>query len=151
MQSLATGERKILIKGGADARYVPTGHLVYMRVGTLMAVPFNLETLEVTGSPVAVAADVMQATNPMIFPLDSGAGQFSVSTSGTLVYVPGGLLPAPERSVLWVDRTGAERPWPARQAPIRPCGSRLTASGSPSAHCFRVTATCGLSTSFAAV
>ena len=44
VQSLATGERKILIKGGADARYVPTGHLVYMRVGTLMAVPFNLET-----------------------------------------------------------------------------------------------------------
>ena len=63
VQSLATGERKILIKGGADARYVPTGHLVYMRAGTLMAVPFNLERLEVTGSPVAVIADVMQAAH----------------------------------------------------------------------------------------
>ncbi len=110
VQALATGERKILIEGGADARYVPTGHLVYMRRGTLMAVPFNLQRLEVTGNPVAVAADVMQAANAMAFTIDSGAGQFSVSASGTLVYLPGGVLPAPERSLHWVDRTGAERP-----------------------------------------
>ena len=49
VQSLATGERKVLIEGGADARYIPTGHLVYMREGTLMAVPFNLDRLAVTG------------------------------------------------------------------------------------------------------
>ncbi len=111
VQALATGERKILIEGGADARYVPTGHLVYMRTGTLMAVPFNLQRLEVTGNPVAVAADVMQAANTQNNLIaDSGAGQFSVSTSGTLVYLPGGVLPAPERSLHWVDRSGAERP-----------------------------------------
>jgi serine/threonine-protein kinase len=40
-QSLATGDRKVLIEGGADARFVSTGHLVYLRTGTLMAVPFD--------------------------------------------------------------------------------------------------------------
>jgi Tol biopolymer transport system component len=110
VQSIATGERKILINGGADARYLSTGHLLYMRLGSLMAVPFNLERLEVTASPVAVTADVMQAAHLPTFALDSGAGQFSVSSSGTLAYLPGGVFPARQRSLLWVDRKGAEQP-----------------------------------------
>ena len=77
-----------------------------------MAVPFNPERLEVTGSPGAVIGDVMQAAHALIFPLDSGAGQFSVSPSGSFVYLPGGILPLPDRSVLWVDRPGTERPIP---------------------------------------
>ena len=32
VHSLETGERKVLIEGGRDARYVPTGHLVYVLV-----------------------------------------------------------------------------------------------------------------------
>jgi len=32
-QSLSTGERKILVENGADARYAPTGHLVFSRPG----------------------------------------------------------------------------------------------------------------------
>ncbi len=42
-QSLETGERKTLLETAADARYVPTGHLVYMRLGNLMAAPFDLQ------------------------------------------------------------------------------------------------------------
>jgi len=38
-QSIATGERKLLVASGADGRYLPSGHLVYNRRGTLMAVP----------------------------------------------------------------------------------------------------------------
>ncbi len=45
--SLKTGERKVLIDGGRDARYVPTGHVVYVLDGTLLAVPFDVDTLEV--------------------------------------------------------------------------------------------------------
>ena len=52
-QSLKTGERKTLVDGGADGRYVPTGHLVYALGGTLFAVPFNLAKLEVTGGACA--------------------------------------------------------------------------------------------------
>ena len=37
-QSLRTGARRVLVENGADARYVPTGHLAFLRQGTLMGV-----------------------------------------------------------------------------------------------------------------
>jgi hypothetical protein len=104
-QSLATGERKVLIDGGADGRYV-TGHLIYLRRGTLMAVPFDLRRLEVTGMPVGLLADVMQAANIQPVQIDSGAGQFAVSESGSLIYATGGVFPQDRWSLVWVDRTG---------------------------------------------
>ncbi len=109
VQSLRTGERKKLVQG-ADARYVPTGHLVYMHAGELLAVPFDRRRLEITGGPVNVIPQVMQAAyNPNI-DNDSGAGQFDVSVSGALVYVPGGMSPDLERSLVWVDRSGVAQP-----------------------------------------
>ena len=60
LQSLDTGEQRVLIPGGADARYVSTGHLVYMKTGTLMAVPFDVQSRQVTGAPVALIEGVMQ-------------------------------------------------------------------------------------------
>ena len=39
-----------LIQGGTNARYIPTGHLVYGRGDTVLAVPFNLSRLAVTGA-----------------------------------------------------------------------------------------------------
>ena len=41
VRSLSTGDQTVLIEGGADGRYVSTGHIVYARLGTLMAVPFD--------------------------------------------------------------------------------------------------------------
>src|SRR5205823_2157210 len=50
VQSLKPGStRKLLIDGGSDARYVPTGHIVYAYQGTLFAVPFDLKRLQVAG------------------------------------------------------------------------------------------------------
>jgi serine/threonine-protein kinase len=109
-QSLSTGKRTVLIQGGADARYLRSGHLLYLRRGTLMAVPFDLQRLKLAGGEMAVIADVMQAGNTPNEATDSGAGQFSVSESGSLLYVPGGLFPDPERSLVWVDRAGAVHP-----------------------------------------
>src|SRR5205814_3543526 len=63
VQSLTTGERKKLIIGAADARYVRTGHLIYVRRGTLMAVPFDLQRLAVNGGAVTVISDLMQSAN----------------------------------------------------------------------------------------
>ena len=103
-QSLATKERKVLVQRAADARYLPSGHLVYIRRGTLMAVPFDLDRLEATGGAVALIADVMQAANQTSEQFETGAGQFSVSASGALLYLPGGIFPDPERSLAWVDR-----------------------------------------------
>ncbi len=82
-QAVTTGERKTIIQGGSDARYIPTGHLVYAVGGSVYAVAFDPQRLEVTGSPVPVVAGVMRASAP------SGAANISVSDNGTLVYVPG--------------------------------------------------------------
>ena len=57
------GERRVLINGGAGARYVPTGHLVYMLNGALMAVPFDADRLETTGTAVPLLDGVMQNVN----------------------------------------------------------------------------------------
>jgi eukaryotic-like serine/threonine-protein kinase len=43
------GETHVVLDQGVDARYVSSGHLVYVRDGTLMAVPFDLKSLRVTG------------------------------------------------------------------------------------------------------
>ena len=78
VQVLASGERKVVVHGGADARYLPSRHLLYVRKGTLMAVPFDLQQLVATGGAVALIPDVMQSANTPNADSESGAGQFSV-------------------------------------------------------------------------
>jgi eukaryotic-like serine/threonine-protein kinase len=128
-QSLTTGQRKVLVEGGADARFVATTkHLVYLRRGTLMAVPFDPELLEVaSGAAVGVVADVMQAASIQPIQIDTGAGQFAVSESGTLVYATGGIFPQDRWSLVWVDRTG--RSEPLRVAPGAYLAPRLSPDG----------------------
>ena len=67
-----------------------------------MAVPFDPQRLEVTGSAVPVVEGVLQS------PIN-GAAQYSLSATGSLVYVPGGIQSAQSRLV-WVSRNGAEQP-----------------------------------------
>ncbi len=100
-QSLETGERRVLIEGGRDARYVPTGHLVYALEETLLAVPFDLARLEVTGGPVPVVEGVRGVINA------TGAAHASFSDSGALVYVSG-VGAQVSRTLVWVDRDGRE-------------------------------------------
>ncbi len=82
-QSVATGERKIIIQGGGDARYVPTGHLVFAISSSVYAVPFDEPTMTTTGSPAPVIAGVRRGL------LDSDAANFGISGNGTLVYIAG--------------------------------------------------------------
>jgi Tol biopolymer transport system component len=102
VQTVGTGERRDLIQGGTQPRYVAPGHLVYAQGGSLMAVPFDPERLQIKGASVPVVEGVMQS-------ISSGAAQYSISTTGSLVYVPGGVKGA-ERKLVWVDRNGAEQP-----------------------------------------
>ena len=83
-QSIKTGARKTLIEAGSDGRYLPTGHLAYMVEGTLMAVPFDLSRMQVTGGAVPVVEGVGRSGGAVGF-----AAQFAFSTSGVLAYVPG--------------------------------------------------------------
>ena len=100
-QRLDTGDRHLLIEGGTDGRYLPTGHLVFGRGTALMAVPFDLNELEVLGHPVPVEDNVHRA-----YLWDSGAIQASFSNSGILAFV--GRPPPIERTLAWVDRNGNE-------------------------------------------
>jgi serine/threonine-protein kinase len=81
-QNVATGERKVVLKGGYFARYLPTGHLVFVRSGTLFAVAFDAQRLETRGREVPVLQGI--ATDE-----GNGFAAYAVSTNGTLIYVPG--------------------------------------------------------------
>jgi DNA-binding winged helix-turn-helix (wHTH) protein/Tol biopolymer transport system component len=108
-ESLDGGEPKLLLEGGSHPRYVP-GHILFARGGSLLAVPFDAEKLEVTGAPFVVLADVMQAQGGINSNLNSGAAQYSFSSNGTLAYLAGGIYAKQRRSLVWVDRNGAVEP-----------------------------------------
>jgi serine/threonine-protein kinase len=128
VRSLTTGQQSVLVDGGADGRYVPTGHLIYLRLGTLMAAPFDLERLAVTGGATGLIDDVMQSANRNLSDMENTlAGQFAVSEAGALVYATGGALPGFERLLAWVDRKGRIEPL---EAPPRAYSKpRLSADG----------------------
>jgi serine/threonine-protein kinase len=107
---LQTGGRRILIEDGADARYAPTDHLVFVRRGTLMAVPFDLNRLEPAGPAAPTIDGVMQAFNAASSDSNSAAGQYTFSESGPLVYASGGIFPDPEFQWYWIDRKGTAEP-----------------------------------------
>jgi serine/threonine protein kinase/Tol biopolymer transport system component len=104
--SLDTGKWRTLFQGGSYARYVPSGHIVYVRSGALMAVPFDLARLQVTGSPAPVQQGVVTTV------ATSGGAEYDVADSGLLAYVPGSTRP-PERTLVWVDRQGIGKEIPA--------------------------------------
>ncbi len=110
VQSLDTGQRKSLLEGGSDARYVPTGHLVFARESQLLAVPFDLDRLEVTGPEVPVLEGINHSIHTPNSNLETGAAQFSFSTTGMLAYVPGSVFPEVKFTPVWVDRKGGEEP-----------------------------------------
>jgi hypothetical protein len=85
---------------GSYARYVTSGHIVYGLNGALLAVPFDLATLKVTGSPVAVVKDVV-----MDWPYGSGGAAFAISSTGALAYGPD-TAGWPANSLVWVNRDG---------------------------------------------
>jgi eukaryotic-like serine/threonine-protein kinase len=119
---LDTGERRTLISGGTRPYYAPTGHLLYVQGATLMAAPFDLQRMAVTGAPLPVVEGVMQSVT-------NGVAQYSVSENGSLAYVPGSILGG-QNTLVWVDRRGAEQPLPApphgyRYPRLSPDGKRI--------------------------
>jgi Tol biopolymer transport system component len=96
VQPLPSGAQKVVLRGGSYGRYVHSGHLVYVHDGSLMAAPFDLSRLEVTGQPVTLIEGVSSYAG-------SGGAQVAVSATGTLVYLPG---PSPNVPIYWMDQKG---------------------------------------------
>ncbi len=101
--ALDTGEITPLLEDGSNASYVPSGHLVWISGNSLLAAPFDLENLEITGESHTVVEDVL---------VESGfAGHYAVSDGGTLVYLPGTAL-AGAAQPSWLDFDGSTEPLP---------------------------------------
>jgi len=125
-----TDEHRRLAEG--RPLFASSEHVVYVEPGsgTLWALPFDADRLEVTGEPVPVREGVR--TIP-----DTGVAQAYLGTDGTLVYVAAGDRDS-TRTMLWVDREGNEDPIdvPGRayHSPrLSPDGTRVAvaARGSP--------------------
>jgi len=118
--SVASGRRAMVVQGNG-ARYLPAGHIMFQRSGSLWIAPFDEDELRLTGPPVAIVDDVAIAEDwsPIV----------AVAPNGSLAYATGG-EPYPPRRLVWVDRAGREEPigvpprawfWPQ----IAPDGTRI--------------------------
>ena len=129
--SSGSGRRKVLVEGGTNPQYSPSGHLVYARNGELLAVRFDPRKLQVSGEPRTVLEGVLMSRN-------TGAANFDVAANGDLVYVPG-KAEGGERNLYWVDRNGRSEklPLPPRsylRPRISPDGRRLAIEVEGSSH-----------------
>ncbi|MGA2262554.1 MAG: hypothetical protein ABSH28_14105, partial [Acidobacteriota bacterium] len=71
---------------------------------------FDPDRLEIKGPEVPVVEGVMQAINEIDSARNSGAGQFGISYTGSLVYASGGIFPDDDVQLVWVDRQGKTEP-----------------------------------------
>ncbi|MBN1571305.1 MAG: serine/threonine-protein kinase [Acidobacteria bacterium] len=102
-QSIRSNQRKVLFAAGDTARYLPTGHIVYALDYSLYAAPFDLNTLQ-AGKPVQVVDGLFRVGHQYM-------PQYSISSSGALLYVPKAATAATlGRTLVWVDRHGNEEP-----------------------------------------
>jgi serine/threonine-protein kinase len=125
VQSVGSSEHQTLVQGATAPGYAPSGHLVYAQAGNLMVVPFSEQRLEVTGAAVSAVEGVLQS--PV-----TGSAQYSLSTTGSLVYVPGSVQ-GEQSKLVWVSRNGTEQPLAAPPRAylnprVSPDGQRVAAS-----------------------
>jgi serine/threonine-protein kinase len=99
---LRNGRRTVLIRGGSDAHYLASGHLLYAAGNSLQAVGFDVAHLIVVGTPVTVLPRVVIGTY--------GAAEAMMARDGTLFYASGGAGTGADRTLVWVDRQGHETP-----------------------------------------
>jgi serine/threonine-protein kinase len=119
---LESKARTALVRGAADASYLPSGHLMYVSAGTLFAVGFDLPRRAIVGHAVPVVEGVSVA--------EFGIANAAVTGGGTLAYVPRGADQLVERSLVWVDRKGRETatavpPGPYAALRLSPDGTRV--------------------------
>jgi len=120
-QSLESGRRSTLVRGGTSPQYLADGSLLYAQNGRIMRVAFDAANLAVSGPAVAVLENVRQSAD--------GAAHLSVSRSGIAVFVPGGSEAGQSRLVS-VNKDGTSTPFAAMPAVyayprVSPNGRRL--------------------------
>jgi serine/threonine protein kinase/Tol biopolymer transport system component len=119
------GGRKLLVRGESNALFAPPGYLLFIRQNTLMAQPFDMGNLRLSGNAVPLAENAVQ--NFIIF-----LGMFTVSDNGMLAFEQQGSSSG-NLELLWFDRSGKQLRQTGNSgvyyAPrISPDGSRLAVS-----------------------
>jgi Tol biopolymer transport system component len=121
----AVDSSRLVLNGGSNAKYAE-GHVLFMRSGTLMAQPFDVDRMELTGEETPVAERVVVGGNT------GQSGAFSVSNAGVLVYQ---LTNGSElgHQLAWFDRTGKQVGVVSERAEyfgleLSPDGTRATVS-----------------------
>jgi serine/threonine-protein kinase len=102
VRALPGGSPKVLQKGGYFGRYAPSGHILYLHEGTLFAMPFDPERLEVTGSSVPAIEGLLGSSN-------NGSAQFTMSDTGRVAYISGAAA-TNQAPIMWLDQTGKTTP-----------------------------------------
>ena len=127
VRDLETGRQRTVMRDGIDARYVPTGHLVYFTNDSLVATPFDVDALAVRGTPVPVVENVGTSSVPG---RAINVAHFTMSADGTLAYLTGSAVESGLRTLVWVDRSGREAPLGVQDRPyvaprLSPDGTRV--------------------------
>ncbi len=115
-------EPTVLVSGGRDARYLPTGHIVYGLEDAVLARTFDPATREVGGA-VPLLQEVAGASGL------SGAAHFAVADTGDLVYVQGGGQGMEPSTLVWRDGDGGKEVVAQANEPGRTWTPRLSPDG----------------------
>jgi serine/threonine-protein kinase len=105
--SVADGTKKVVVEGATFPRYAAAGFLVFLRQGTLFAARFAPERVELLGPPVPILEGVG-------FQPTYGNGQFALSETGLLTYLPDLESGSLDRLV-WLNREGQKTPASAHE------------------------------------
>jgi dipeptidyl aminopeptidase/acylaminoacyl peptidase len=101
-----------------------------MRLGTLMAAPFDLTRAEITGGIVAAMGDVMQSgMRARAGANNTGAGMYAVSSLGALAVIRGPVTGGEGGPLIWRTRNGQSVS--AEPTSGAPAGSRIYTRISP--------------------
>src|SRR6266566_550173 len=98
---IPSGKHRVIVDDAMYARYTTSGHLLYVTTNkTLMVVPFDQNSMRVTGEPTALTAG-------MRLGFLGGSADLAVSATGTLVYATG--AGEGKQELVWVTRDGKAR------------------------------------------
>ena len=121
LHSEATGETKDLVDNATFPIYAHSGHLLFVRESTLMAVPFDVHDLSIKGPAVPLVEDVLVGWN---------GPHVGITATGHLFFRTGGAATIDDRRLIRIDKTGkvdslSERKGNYRSPDLSPDGKRV--------------------------
>jgi serine/threonine-protein kinase len=120
---LGNGATKLVVRGGTNPLYSPTGHLLYTVEQVLHGIAFDTTRIETRGEAIPLVEGVLAKA--------SGGSNVVLAADGTLAYVAGGDRFG-MRDLMWLHRDGRTEwlglpPRPYGVARISPDGRRIAA------------------------